>query len=148
VAEINLFPVSRKPDVTKQGIYITIAAAAGVVAAIDYFVIFPLATSPTLFDSIGRAVAAYAPGALVIWAGISFFRPDEAAGFWEVVAGSILAGFLGMVLALLPGLGLAEIVDLVKCFFLVRRLHRGRLSASAALGHPRMKRINIEHGRA
>jgi hypothetical protein len=37
--------------------------------------------------------------------------------FWEVVAGSILAGFLGMVLALLPGLGLAEIVDLVKWFF-------------------------------
>jgi hypothetical protein len=66
---------------------------------------------------IGRAVAAYAAGALVIWAEISFFRPDKSAGFWEVVAGSILAGFLGMVLALLPGLGLAEIVDLVKWFF-------------------------------
>jgi hypothetical protein len=58
VAEINLFPVSRKPDVTKQEIYITITTAAEVVAAIDYFVIFPLATSPTIFDSIGRAVAA------------------------------------------------------------------------------------------
>ena len=101
---------------TKQEIYITIAAAAGVVAAIDYFVIFPLATSPTLFDSIGRAVVAYAAGALVIWAGISFFRPDKSAGFWEVVAGSILCGFSWYGFGAAPGIGPSR----KNGFFLVR----------------------------